>query len=269
MKISIIIPARYASKRLPGKPLISIAGQSMLSRVVAIAKEAATNYKGVSFLVATDDERIASHCDELGVEWVMTPVSCLTGSDRVREAIRSALPKPDFVVNLQGDTPLTPPSYVSAIIDAFLSNPKVQVVTPVVRLSWEELDLLRESKHKTPFSGTCAIIDKEGRAIWFSKNIIPAIRNEDSLRESEQLSPIFKHVGIYGYTPEVVEAFTTWEPSHYELLEGLEQLRILENGVTIQTVTVKNSGRPIIGVDSPEDVIRVEKLLATEAGGIR
>lgn len=261
MKINIIIPARYSSKRLPGKPLIKIAGQTMLSRVVEIARIAAQDHEGVSILVATDDERISNHCEELGVEWVMTPAECPSGTDRVHEVVSRCHPQPDFVINLQGDTPLTPPHYLSALIHAFIENPQVQVVTPITQLSWEALDQLRESKKHTPFSGTCVIVDDKQQAIWFSKHIIPSIRNEEKYRASHELSPVFKHVGMYGYSPAALKAYTSWESSQYEILEGLEQLRFLENGYTISTVKLENASLPIIGVDSPKDVEYVEQLL--------
>jgi len=262
MSIDIVIPARYGSKRLPGKPLVKIAGRTMLARVVDVALAAAQGYPDVSVLVATDDTRIANHCDEIGVKWVMTPEDCASGTDRIIEVLKQRDPQPDFVINLQGDSPITPPHYVTALIDLFIKNPTVQVVTPVTQLTWDALDTLKENKKTTPFSGTCAIIDSNGRALWFSKNIIPAIRNEGKHREASELSPVFKHIGLYGYSRSLLETYGTWEMSHYEKIEGLEQLRILENGHTIHTAVVENHGIPVIGVDSPEDVTRVEALLA-------
>ena len=132
-------------------------------------------------------------------------------------------------------------------------------MTPVVRLSWAELDELRISKQSTPFSGTTAILDKNNHALWFSKNIIPAIRSED---RGSPLSPIYRHIGLYGYARTSLERYVTLPQSVYEELEGLEQLRALENGMTIQAVVVDYKGRPAMtGIDSPEDLIRAEKLL--------
>jgi 3-deoxy-manno-octulosonate cytidylyltransferase (CMP-KDO synthetase) len=263
MKTTIIIPARYGSTRLPGKPLAMIAGQTMLQRVARIAEAAASGDASISLLVATDDERIGKHADELGVKWVMTPVSCPTGTDRAQIAVAQLAERPDFVVNLQGDAPLTPPDFVRAMIDAFRERP-CDLVTPVTQMSWEQLDKLRESKKTTPFSGTTALFDeKTGDAFWFSKNIIPAMRKEADLRAKGPLSPVFRHIGLYGYSRAMLEKFGSLPEGKFEKLEGLEQLRVLENGYRIRCVPVDYKGRASMsGVDSPEDIARAEALIA-------
>src|SRR5690606_8251854 len=136
MKTALIIPARYGSTRLPGKPLAMIAGQTMLSRVVNIARKATEGRANVELVVATDDARITKHCDELNVKWVMTPVECPTGTDRAEAAVQQLKDVPDFVMNLQGDAPLTPPDFITAMIAAFEKDP-CDMVTPVTQLSWE------------------------------------------------------------------------------------------------------------------------------------
>jgi len=263
IKTALIIPARYASTRLPGKPLVKISGQTMLSRVVAIARAAAKGMSGISVCVATDDDRIEKHCHELNVDCARTSPDCPTGTDRLAEAVTKIPNKPDFIMNVQGDAPLTPPDFLRAMIESFVATP-TDVVTPVVQMSWEHLDKLRADKIKTPFSGTCAVFDETtGNAFWFSKNIIPAIRNEGSLRVQSALSPIFRHVGLYGYSRVMLEKYVTLPQSHFENLEGLEQLRVLENGYKIRCVKVDYAGRASMsGVDSPEDVVRAEKLIA-------
>jgi 3-deoxy-manno-octulosonate cytidylyltransferase (CMP-KDO synthetase) len=121
------------------------------------------------------------------------------------------------------------------------------------------LDTLRESKKTTPFSGTTAILDSNNRALWFSKNVIPAIRKED---RTQPHSPVYRHIGLYGYARAALQKYVTLPPSHYEQLEGLEQLRAIENGMTIQAVVVDYKGRPAMtGIDSPEDLQRAEALL--------
>lgn len=263
IKTALIIPARYASTRLPGKPLVKISGQTMLSRVVAIARAAAVGMPGISVCVATDDDRIENHCREIEVECVRTSPDCPTGTDRLAEAVTKIAEKPDFIMNVQGDAPLTPPDFLRKMIESFVAAP-TDVVTPVVQLSWEQLDKLRADKTKTPFSGTCAVFDdKTGNAFWFSKNIIPAIRKEESLRTKDTMSPIFRHVGLYGYSRTMLEKYITLPQGHFENLEGLEQLRVLENGYHIRCVKVDYAGRASMsGVDSPEDVARAEKLIA-------
>ncbi|MFT4058497.1 MAG: manno-octulosonate cytidylyltransferase [Legionella sp.] len=263
MHTAIIIPARYASTRLPGKPLIMIHGQTMLQRVVQLSRAAIVGLDNVSVIVATDDDRISKHCQEIGVDWVMTSTEALTGTDRVAEAVRQLPSPPDFILNMQGDAPLTPPDFLRAMIDAFATAP-CDVVTPVTQLNWAQLDTLRQNKLSTPFSGTTAVFNQQtGQAYWFSKNIIPALRKEKELRQQSEESPIFRHIGLYGYSFAMLEQFLTLLPeSTYEQMEGLEQLRILEHGYTIRCVPVDYKGRASMsGIDSPEDVVRAETLI--------
>lgn len=259
MKTTIIIPARYASTRFPGKPLALLAGKPVLAWVVDIAKSVTDQVQDVSYYVATDDDRIRIFCDQNNIPVIMTSPHFETGTDRVMAAVKTLHVQPDFIINLQGDAPLTPDDFVVDIIKAYQNNPNVDIVTPVVQLSWPELDILRASKQSTPFSGTTAILDKNNRALWFSKNIIPAIRKEN---RTKPLSPIYRHIGLYGYNRQSLAKYITLPVSPYEHLEGLEQLRALENGMTIQAVIVDYKGRPAMtGIDSPEDLIRAETLI--------
>lgn len=261
MKTAIIIPARYGSSRFPGKPLVNLGGQSMLSRVVDIANKAASSLKNVTVAVATEDDRIAKHCEEIGVPCVMTSATCKTGSDRVLEAAQILGGDYDFVVGLQGDAPFTPVEAPFKIIQAFISDPSLEVVTPVVKLRWAELDALRESKKITPFSGTTCVMDSKGKALWFSKLVLPAIRKE--AREDE-FSPVHQHIGLYGFRFDILKKFVNLPEGVYEKLEGLEQLRLIENGISIQTITLDvEPGIAQAGIDSPEDVARAEKLLSS------
>lgn len=263
MKTAIIIPARYNSTRFPGKPLALIGGKSMLSRVVDIANKAAKGLSDVTVLVATDDPRIGEHAQSFGARAVMTPEECKTGSDRALAALEEAKLTPDIVVNLQGDAPFTPVSAVRGIIDALSKNKNADVATPVYKLSWDALDKLRTNKRMTPFSGTTAIVMADGRAVWFSKNIIPAIRKEKALREKSDMSPVLQHIGLYGFRLEALKEFCTLPMGQYELLEGLEQLRMLENGMHVQAVTVNlPKGLTLSGIDSPEDLKRAQEIAA-------
>lgn len=262
MKTAIIIPARFGSTRFPGKPLVKIGGESMLSRVANIAKKASQGLKHVTLAVATEDMRIHEHCMEIGVDCVLTSDKCRTGSDRVLEAATHLGGDFDFVVGLQGDAPFTPVEAPKKMIEAFIGDPNREVITPVVRLRWAELDALRESKKITPFSGTTCVVDKNAKALWFSKNILPAIRKEETLRRNVY-SPVLQHIGLYGFRYDILKKFVTLPEGAYEKLEGLEQLRLLENGISIQTVELKvDAGLAQAGIDSPEDVERAERLLA-------
>lgn len=263
MKFAIAIPARYGSTRFPGKPLAMIAGQSMLSRVVDIARQTAEGAGNISVFVATDDKRISDHAREIGVACIDTPASCPTGSDRVLSAIRQLDEWPDFIINLQGDAPFTPPEVLKQIINTFTENPRLEVITPVHRLRWDNLDRLRHTKIQTPFSGTTAVLNAEGRALWFSKNIIPALRKESDLRKQDDFSPVFQHIGLYGFRSDILEKFCRLPQGIHETLEGLEQLRMLENGIHVQAVIVDPAHAGIqSGIDSPEDLIRAEEFFA-------
>lgn len=229
----------------------------MLSRVVDVAREATKNFENINILVATEDQRIKDHADEIGAPCVLTSEDCKTGSDRALEAIKTLNERPDFVINLQGDAPFTPPSVIQDLIKTFLEHPETSVLTPVYQLSWNELDTLREAKKTTPFSGTTAIVDENGLAKWFSKTIIPAIRKED---RSQELSPMLQHIGLYGFRTDILEQFCALPQGQYEQLEGLEQLRLLENNIPIQTI--RASGNALqAGIDTPEDLKRAEEFL--------
>jgi 3-deoxy-manno-octulosonate cytidylyltransferase (CMP-KDO synthetase) len=255
----IIIPARYGSTRLPGKPLFNIAGKTLLQHVSTVALQAAQQIPGVGVLVATDDARIMQHAKEINVPAVLTPVDCACGTDRALAAIEQLPTQPEYVINLQGDAPLTPVNVISALLHTLRDH---QVVTPAKQLSWAELDDLRRSKHTSPFSGTSVVFDKNNRALWFSKQIIPALRTEERLRAQAHFSPIFQHLGIYGYTTEILKTFASLPMGHYEQLEGLEQLRLLENGYPITVVPVELENQLAWrGVDTLEDAKFVENIM--------
>lgn len=231
----------------------------MLSRVYELALAATSGMTGVNILIATEDQRIAEHSRSIGAPCFMTPADCRTGSDRVLAAVRQLPSQPDFVINLQGDAPFTPPAVVRAVIEAWQNNPGLDVVTPIVRLRWTELDQLRDNKKTTPFSGTTCVTASDGRALWFSKVIVPCIRKED---RSSEYSPVQQHIGLYGFRTEVLKRFVSLPEGRYEKLEGLEQLRLLENDIRVQTVLVDvDLGMAQAGIDSPEDVQRAEELL--------
>lgn len=261
--IAIIIPARYASTRFPGKPLALIAGRPMLERVVHIARMALSALPGARFAVATEDQRIIDYCAANDFPAVLTSDDCATGSDRVAQAIKNLNWSPDIVLGLQGDAPFTPLVAVTSVIETLQANQHADVATPLVNLRWPELDALREMKKITPFSGTTAIVDANGRALWFSKNIIPAIRKEKDLRAASEFSPVYQHLGLYGYRWAALQRFITLPESTYEKLEGLEQLRLIENGMHVQGVPLNiDLGLAQAGVDSPEDVTRAEEVIA-------
>ncbi|MES2204090.1 MAG: manno-octulosonate cytidylyltransferase [Pseudomonadota bacterium] len=261
-KVAIVIPARYGSSRFAGKPLAKIGSKTMLQHTCDTALAAAKTLGNVAVIVATEDPRVLEHAQSiLGVIPVMTPDSCPTGSDRVLAAIDALNISPQVVINLQGDAPFTPTHFLSQIAQVLLDHPEFSVATPAVQLTWEELDKFRESKKITPFSGTTVVMDTKQKALWFSKNVIPAIRGEEKLRLKESYSPVYQHIGLYGFQLDALRKFVALPESVYEKLEGLEQLRLLENGLSIRVEKVSyGKYGPIPGVDTPEDLKRAETM---------
>jgi len=263
---AIIIPARYESTRFPGKPLAILDGQSMVLRTARNAEKATERMDSAVAIVATDDERILHHCLENDLKCVMTESKLPTGSDRALAAVKlyeaETNSSIDIVINLQGDAPFTPPEHVFAVYELLKNNPSFDVATPYIRLNWKGLDELRSNKQTTPFSGTTLVSDSQNQALWFSKNIIPAIRTEARLRQESTLSPICRHIGLYAYRKAALENFVSLPSGHWETLEGLEQLRCLENGMTIGCVAVAPAEIAISGIDTPEDLQRAEALLS-------
>ena len=256
MDIAIVIPARYGSKRFPGKPMAPIRGVSLLHRVWLIARAVS----GVSQVwVATDDERVAGHARGFGANVIMTSPDCENGTVRVHQAMRSLDRPPEAVINFQGDAVLTPPWVLQGLVDAFRNDPAARLVTPAVHLSWDELEELRRSKETTPFSGTLVVFDRAGNALYFSKTIIPSLRNRDMERP-----PVYRHIGLYGYRLDTLDRLAALPPSPLERAEGLEQLRALENGIPIRVVLTDYRGRTHWSVDSPEDAAMVETLIARD-----
>lgn len=277
VNIAIIIPARYKSTRLPGKPLALIAGQTMIQRVWSIAQHVCGLYKAhtnirISACVTSEDERIIHYCEQQAITCLLTSPECRSGTERVAHASLKLDPAPDFIVNLQGDNALCPPWFIDALIQRYLiyrSQPDDQrqpaVFTPYVQLDWQALDRLREIKQSTPFSGTCVVFNSEERAFWFSKNIIPAIRGEQKLRQTQTLSPVCRHIGLYGYDAAALQKIIALEETSYEALEGLEQLSFLEADIPIFMVETDYRGRQgMTGIDSAEDIERAEKIIASD-----
>ncbi len=255
MKIAIVIPSRYQSKRLPGKPLIEIAGRTLLRRVWDIAR-AVRGTAGV--WIATDDPRIAAHAQSFGAAALMTSPDLATGTDRVCAALRGMAERPDAVINLQGDAVLTPPWVVQALVDTFAADPKVEMVTAAVRLTPAQIAETRALKAASPSSGTMVTMDLAGRALYFSKAMIPFTR------EGAKNAPMHRHIGIYGYRTEVLERLSSLAPTPLEQAEQLEQLRALEHGIPIRVALVDYRGRTHASVDTSEDLAFVETVIARE-----
>jgi len=259
MKTLIVVPARFDSTRFPGKPLAAINSVSMVRRTSQIAQLSAAELSDCDYVIATDNAEIKAHCETYDIPVVMTSANLATGSDRALSASDKVSKNIDFIVNLQGDAPFTPVDHVISVAKA-LENGS-DIATPYVQLTWEALDELRKHKETTPFSGTTVLVGGDNRAIWFSKNIIPAIRHETTLRKDSTLSPICRHIGLYAYRRKALEQFISWPESRFEKLEGLEQLRLLENGLSIECVRVEPPKIATPGIDTPDDLALAERLI--------
>lgn len=267
----LIIPARWGSSRLPGKPLIDLAGKSMLARVLETANNAREDLQGVQVVVTTEDTRVLEHASTLGAYCSLTSASCKTGTDRAQATLaqlNDAQPNNQiqWVINLQGDAPLTPPALIRDLITQLRNHPETKVLTPATQLTWRALDQLRTNKQDSPFSGTTVTFTPNHRALWFSKCIIPAIRKEKQLREISDLSPVWRHIGVYGFRADVLNQYVKLPETHYEALEGLEQLRLLESGIPVHILPAELGDLSALsGVDTPEDAARISKWLNDRA----
>lgn len=261
MKIGLVIPSRYGSTRLPGKPLLPIAGEMLIQRVWRIAM-AVTGLAEV--VVATDDDRIVAAVESFGGKAVRTSPDCANGTERVFEALQSMSPDMDAVINLQGDAVLTPPWIIEELVTALKSSGEDCIVTPAVALTHKEYRALVQEKKNGSTSGTLVVFDANFRALYFSKSLIPYMRNMPEGLAENALLPVHRHIGLYGYTRTVLQRYLELPASPLETAEGLEQLRALENGISVQVVLVDYRGRSHASIDNPEDVIQVEAIISAE-----
>lgn len=236
MKVLCIIPARYASTRLPGKPLRDIAGKPMIVRVY----ERAVQAKRVQdVVVATDDERIRAAVAAHGGRAVMTRADHATGTDRLAE-VAEKMTEYDLIINVQGDEPLIDPAVIDALVAPFLSDAALSMATVKTALAAEE-DITNPNNVKV-------ITDCAGNALYFSRARIPYARNPGA--------KVYKHIGIYAYRRDFLLAYARMEQTPLELSESLEQLRALENGHRIRVV---ETDAVFIGVDTEEDLAAVNE----------
>ena len=234
------IPARYGSTRLPGKPLLPIAGRPMIEHVYTRVARA----RGLDrVVVLTDDERIAQAVESFGGDCEMTPADCASGTDRIAWAARRwDAAATSGIINIQGDEPLIDPEEISRIAEHLAAHPEDPVVTLATPASPEEMGNPNAVK---------VVLARDGAALYFSRAPIPYPRNEGGF------APL-KHLGIYGYQRDALLRLAALPPSPLERGESLEQLRALENGIGIRVLIVE---RASIGVDTAEDLARVEEIL--------
>ncbi len=241
MKVVGIIPARYASTRFPGKPLAVIKGKTMIRRVC----EQAWKSKLDAVVVATDDVRIADEVMSFGGQYVLTDPNHRSGTDRCREAFDLLESQYDAVVNIQGDEPFIDPKQINLLVD-LVSREDTQLASLAKRIEDEE-DLFSPNAVKV-------VMDKDGKALYFSRNPIPFMRNLE-LAEWLKKGVFYQHIGIYAYKAETLRQVAQMQPSPLELSESLEQLRWLENGLSIHMAITASEN---VSIDTPEDLVKAE-----------
>lgn len=245
MKILGIIPARYASTRFPAKPLADIAGKTMIEWVYSQAKKSSKLDK---VIVATDNKLIYDHVKEKGGEVCMTSENHVSGTDRCAEALSLSKGEFDYVINIQGDEPFIDPRQIDLL--ASLLDGKVELATLIKKIS--DPDALHNS------NVVKVITNNHQEAIYFSRSPLPYLRNVE-IKNWLSHYEYFKHIGMYGYRADILEAITQLKPSSLEKAESLEQLRWIENGYKIK---VAETNIESMGIDTPEDLERALAKLA-------
>ncbi len=264
MKTLIAIPARYASTRYPGKPLVPLKGPDGEKTLIRRSWEAATAVTGIDrVVVATDDARIADHAAAFGAEVVMTSSDARNGTERCAE-VAAKLPGYDVIVNLQGDAPLTPAWFVEQLVAGLKADPQADIATPVLRCDGRAVAGFLADRRAGRVGGTTAVFGAGGRALYFSKEVIPYTGRDYA---PDEPTPVFHHVGVYAYRPVALAAYPSWPTGPLETLEGLEQLRFLENGRNVLCVEVEARGRQFWELNNPSDVAVIEEMLASATLG--
>ncbi|WP_338765339.1 3-deoxy-manno-octulosonate cytidylyltransferase [Bernardetia sp. ABR2-2B] len=245
MKIIAIIPARYASSRFPAKVLTDINGKTMIERVFNQAKKAE---KLSDVFIATDNQLVFDKAKEFTQNVLMTDSNHISGTDRIAEAaliLEKDNIEFDFIINIQGDEPFIQPKQIDSLAEILIKNKEVQLATLV--------SLIKDSETLFDTNVVKVVFDEAYKAIYFSRNPIPFVRNEDKNQKDAWLSAhtFYRHIGMYAYQKQVLQQITKLKPSKLELAESLEQLRWIENGFSVQVVITPFES---IGIDTPEDL---------------
>jgi len=235
VSVLVVIPARYASTRYPAKPLAMLTGATGAARSL-----------------------IHRAWDAARAEVVMTPDSCGNGTERCASAYDVLGSDAEIVVNLQGDAPLTPPWFVEDLVRAMQSEPNAAIATPVLRCDGRALNGFLADRKAGRVGGTTAVFDAHMRALYFSKEVIPF--TSQTYADSDA-TPVFHHVGVYAYRPDALKQYPAWPMGPLEQLEGLEQLRFMEQGHHVRCVEVEARGKQFWELNNPEDVPVIEQMM--------
>lgn len=243
MKILAIIPARYASTRFPGKPLVEINGKTMIQRVYEQVQKVSNP---LEIVIATDDNRIFEHAKSFGANVIMTSEKHPSGTDRCYEAYLKLNTYYDAIINIQGDEPFIKPEQIEQLMNCF-EDENTEIATLKKKIT--DITLVENPNIVK------VVTDNSGFAMYFSRSPIPHVRNEPKSNWLQN-TDFYKHIGVYGYKAEILKKITQLIPSNLELTESLEQLRWLENGFKIK---VAETTFESIGIDTPEDLEKITK----------
>ncbi|MEZ9132380.1 3-deoxy-manno-octulosonate cytidylyltransferase [Vibrio breoganii] len=248
MSFTVIIPARYQSTRLPGKPLADICGKPMIEHVYRQAIQAGAE----QVIIATDDQRVADVAAEFGGTVCMTSPDHESGTERLAEVVEKMGIAPDhIVVNVQGDEPLIPPVVIAQVADNLAAS-----TAPMATLGVA----IEDAEEAFNPNAVKVVTDNQGYALYFSRATIPWDRDQFADDKSQLNQPLMRHIGIYAYRAGFISKYINWAPSALEKIESLEQLRVLWYGEKIHVALAKQTPPP--GVDTPEDLEAVRALLS-------
>lgn len=260
MTAAIVIPARYASSRFPGKPLAPLKGATGLAKpLIQRSIEAAREVPGAAHLyVATDDARIADVARACGAAVAMTPPECANGTERVAAALPALPDAVDVIINFQGDALLTPPRLVAALENHMRADPACEVATVAVRCSGTAYAHLIADQMQGRVGGTTVVCNAQAQALYFSKRVLPHIAPGSPLEASP---PVLLHLGLYAYRRSALSRYAALPPTDLEAIEGLEQLRFLYHGIPMAVVTADPPAWDAIELNNPSDAAPIEAIL--------
>ena len=261
MKTTIIIPARYNSKRFPGKPLVHLKLPNGTSKpLIQLSWEAACRTHGINnIFIATDNLEIKLTAEGFGADVIMTSPDSDNGTSRCAEAIKIRGITDELIINFQGDAPLTPGRFIESLITEMKSDSSIKMSTPILRCNLEHYKRLIDDRRSSRVGATTSVFDNNYNALYFSKEVIPFL-NAEKLNNID-LIPVYHHVGVYAYKNEILSQYINWPQGELEKLEGLEQLRFLENNTKVRCVLMNGNDSLFWELNNPTDIAIIEEIL--------